>query len=73
MWDRMGLIWIQVFSPIGDGGKAGRIASQDLVNAYQVASNESLWFRNVRMTEAEDEGAWHRHDVKAEFEFTDVR
>ena len=71
-WERKGFIWVQVFSPVGDGGKAGYDAAQVLVNAYQAARG-SVWYRNVRMNEAGTDGAFERFDVKADFEYGDVR
>lgn len=72
MYDRLGTLWVQVFSPAGDGGKAGYDAAQLLVNAYQAARG-SVWYRNIRMNEMGADGAFQRFDVKADFEYTDVR
>lgn len=71
-WERKGVLWIQVFSPVGDGGKAGYDAAQDLVNAYQ-AERGSIWYRNIRMNEMGADGAFERFDVKTDFEYRDVR
>lgn len=71
-WKRTGILWIRVFSPQGDGGKAGLEAAQLLVNAYQDARTD-VWYRNVRMSEAGADGAFQRFDVKADFEYEDVR
>ncbi len=71
-WQRKGFLWIQIFSPQGAGGTAGYAAAQLLVNAYQ-SDRSSVWFRNIRMREMPPEGAFARHDVIADFEYTDVR
>jgi hypothetical protein len=71
-WDNKGVLWIQVFAPKGDGGKAGYEAAQLLVNAYRDARG-SVWYRNIRMNEMGTDGAFERFDVKADFEYTDVR
>jgi len=71
-YERQGILWIQVFSPVGDGNKAGYDAAQCLVNAYQAARG-SIWYRNIRMDEMGTDGAFERFDVKADFEYTDVR
>jgi hypothetical protein len=72
IYDRLGFVWIQVFAPVGDGMKLGYAASQSLVNAYQ-AERGSIWYRNVRMSEMGPDGAFERFDVKADFEYRDVR
>lgn len=69
-----GLIWVQIFSPLGDGGLAGYAAAQTMLRAYRDA-NTSVLFRNVRLNEAdydEEDGAFQRFDVKIDFEFDDV-
>jgi hypothetical protein len=71
-YKRKGVVWIQVFAPVGDGETAGLIAAQLLVNAYQDAQTD-VWYRNVRMSEAGADGAFQRFDVKADFEYSDVR
>lgn len=72
VWERTGFIWIEVYSPVGDGLKAGRDAAQEIVNAYQ-AERSGIWYRNIRMVEMGTDGAFERFDVKADFEYRDVR
>lgn len=71
-WDRRGVLWIQVFAPIGAGSVQGLQAAQQLINAYQ-AERGPVWYRNIRMNEMGADGAWERFDVKADFEYDDVR
>lgn len=71
-YENRGFVWVQVFAPVGDGSVAGRDASQAVVNAYRDAKI-SVLFRNVRMAEMGCEGAFERFDVKADFEYDDVR
>lgn len=67
-----GFVWVQVFSPIGDGSVASYAASQSVVNAFR-AANTAVLFRDVVAIEAGTEGAFERIDVKAFFEYDDVR
>lgn len=67
-----GLLWVQVFAPIGDGSTAALAASQAIVDAYRDAKT-SVLFRNVRLEEMGCEGAFERVDVKTEFEYDEVR
>lgn len=71
-YENTGTLWVQVFAPVGDGSSAGYAASQAVVNAYRDA-NTSVLYRNVTMTELGNEGAFERFDVKADFEYDDVR
>lgn len=67
-----GFAWVQVFAPIGDGSTAALAASQAIVDAYRDAKT-SVLFRNVRLEEKGCDGAFERVDVKAEFEYDEVR
>lgn len=67
-----GTVWVQVFAPPGDGSVAGRDASQAVVDAYRDA-RISVLFRNVRMNELGKDGGFERFDVKADFEYDEVR
>lgn len=67
-----GFVWVQIFSPIGDGSVAGYSASQVVVSAFRDAKTAVL-FRNVSFNEAGNDGAFERFDVKAQFEYDEVR
>lgn len=67
-----GFVWVQIFAPVGDGSVAGYTAAQTVLNAFTDASTAVL-FRDVVATEAGNEGAFERFDVKAFFEYDDVR
>lgn len=71
-WERTGFVWIEVYSPVGDGLNTGRDAAQEFVNAYQ-DQRSGIWYRNIRMVEMGTDGAFERFDVKADFEYRDVR
>lgn len=67
-----GTLWVQVFAPMGDGSTAGYGATQTVVGAFRDADIGVL-FRNVRFSEAGKDGAFERFDVKADFEYDEVR
>lgn len=71
-YQRQGTLWIQLFAPPGDGNAAGYSKSQEFVNALQ-AYRGDIWFRNVLMSEAGADGTWQRFDIKATFQYDDVR
>jgi hypothetical protein len=67
-----GFVWVQIFAPMGDGSTAGYVASQAVVDAYRDADTPVL-FRNVRLSEAGKEGSFTKIDVRADFEYDEVR
>lgn len=71
-FDARGFVWVQVFAPLGDGLTGARTAAQAIVNAYRDA-RLAVWFRDVNLIEMGGDGAFSRVDVKANFEYDDVR
>jgi hypothetical protein len=71
-WERQGTLWIELYSPAGDGNAVGYAKSQEFINALQSYRGD-IWFRNVHMQEQGPDGAWQRFDVKATFQYDDVR
>lgn len=67
-----GFVWVQVFAPTGDGSTGARTAAQAIVNAYRDA-RLAVWFRDVTLVDVGGDGAFSRVDVKANFEYDDVR
>jgi hypothetical protein len=72
LYDRGGTLWVQVYAPRGDGSVAGYGKAEAFQNAIQDWKG-AVWFRNVRVEEAGADGAYERVDVKADFEYQDVR
>lgn len=71
-FESKGFVWVQVFAPIGDGSTAALVAAQAIVDAYRDAKT-SVLFRNVRLEEQGDDGAFNQISVKADFEYDAVR
>jgi hypothetical protein len=67
-----GFVWVQVFAPSGDGLTGARTAAQAIVNAYRDA-RLAVWFHDVALIEIGGDGAFSRVDVKANFQYDDVR
>jgi hypothetical protein len=70
LYDAGGVLWLQLFAPIGDGSTAGYQKSQYFLNALRTYRG-SVWFRNMRVMERGKEGAFERIDVISDFEYTD--
>lgn len=73
LFDRAGLLWLELYCPVGAGKTAGYAKGQPFVDTLEKASTLSLWFRNVRLEEGGSEGNYVRTHVKAEFEYSDVK
>lgn len=71
VWDRIGTLWISLYTPPGDGNVAGYAIGQSMVSALE--DSETIWMRNVTLEEMGSDGGFERFDVKAEFEYTHVR
>jgi len=72
-YDNGGVLFIQVFTPIGQGSSENYDLSQMLVSAYRAYKHPNLWFRNVRMQEVtSSQSAFQQHNVMADFEYTNV-
>lgn len=68
-----GFVFVQVFAPVGDGSTACLQAAQLVRNAYQDSRHPNVWFRNVRLKEVTDKGAFVSINVEAAFSYDDVR
>lgn len=71
-FNRVGTVFVQIFTPVGDGLTQGYNLAQGVVNAYEDA-RESVWFRNVQMKEIGSNGAYEQINVTATFEYDEVR
>jgi hypothetical protein len=68
-----GTVFVQVFSPIGDGRTSGYKAAEIVQNAYRDARHPNVWFRNVRIVEVGDNGAFTQTNVLVTFSYDTVR
>lgn len=70
-YENIGFITVQVFAPVGEGDVRVRAAAQDVVNGFREANNVSVWFRNIRMKEVGNSGAFQQFNVLADFTYDD--
>lgn len=68
-----GTVFVQVFSPVGDGSTASREAAKDVLNAFRDARDPSVWFRNAKLNEVGSDGAFYQTNVSATFSYDTVR
>lgn len=72
-WNNAGVLFIQVFAPVGDGSTAAYSAAQTVANAYRDAKGLDVWFRNTRINEVGASGAFEQINVLTDFSYDDVR
>lgn len=71
MYDATGVLWIQLFTPVGDGKVKGYAVGYAFLTALRQFSG-SVWLRRQRLEEAGQDGAFNKFDIKADFEYYDV-
>jgi hypothetical protein len=72
-WRRDGFVTVQVFSPAGDGLVQGYDAAQAVTNSYQCYKNCNVWFRNTKLEEIGNDGAFFQVNVTSNFTYFDLR
>lgn len=70
LYDNGGTLFIQVFTPMGQGSGINYDLCQILVSAYRKAKGEE-WYRNARMQEIGPDGAFLQHNVLVDFTYSD--
>ena len=73
---RLGLVSVQSFSPLSEGGglslaQKSAIIARDTFEGVGTASG--IWFRNVRIQEIGATGTWYQMNIIADFEYDEIR
>lgn len=72
VYNRSGTLFVQVFTPSGDGSTSGLRAAQKVVDAYQRVHG-NVQFANARLNEIGSNGAFEQFNVLVDFSYTDMR
>lgn len=70
-YERVGVVFFQIFAPAGDGSKAGYDAAQIVSQAFEGVSS-CVWFRNVRLKELGSSGGLEQLQVSATFQYDHI-
>lgn len=73
IYTQVGTLFIQVFAPLGDGGKKANDLAQLLLVAYSTARGGSVWYRNQRLKNVGSDGAFENVNVLIDFTYDDTR
>jgi len=72
-FERVGVVTVQVFTPLGDGRLAADRLMQAALRAFEGKTvrrgSSEVWFRRVRANEMGRNEAWYQINVIAEFEY----
>ena len=71
-FSNIGVVIIQVFGKLGDGGVAAYEAAQLVATAYRTSRGIPVWFRNVRINEIGTRSGYQQINVLIEFEYDSV-
>lgn len=73
-WRRTGTVFVDIFTPTGDGLSLADKLTMVAMRAFEGNSTSSgIWFRNVRPEEIGPDGVWFQTQVRADFEYDEVR
>lgn len=72
-WQNTGVLFLQVFSPVGTAIVSGYDVAHALMNAYRTFQHSILWVTNPRMNEVGNSGAYEQINVSIDFNYDDVR
>ena len=68
-----GLVFVQVFSPVGEGKSANTVLATVARGTFRgVQLPGGLWFRNAAIVDVGPDGKWYQQNVMAEFIFDEV-
>lgn len=67
-----GVLFVQVFAPVGQGSTLAYQTAELVANAYRDAKLE-VWFRNTRINEVGASGAFEQINVVSDFSYDNVR
>lgn len=72
---RVGLITVQIFTPVGDGLTQSDTLVDLVVDAFEGedTGSDRVEFFNTRSNEVGSEGAWHQTNVIAEFRYDRIK
>lgn len=73
-WSRIGLVIIEIFTPLGVGGVLADQLAKITVDAYEGKTTPgAIWFRNVQLNEIGANGAWWKNNIVVEFEYDEIK
>lgn len=73
-YERSGILFTQIFIPIGKGLSEGHALSKIVADAFEgQATSNGVWFRNTRINEVGVDGDWYQINVLTDFIYDEVK
>lgn len=73
-WERRGTLFVQIFTPSGEGLSRSDTLAKIVVDALEGKSTpRGVWFRNTRINEVGPDGDWYQVNVLADFIYDEVK
>lgn len=73
LFRNQGLVFVQVFTPVGGGKSPNTLLATTARNVFRgVQLAGGLWFRNEGINDVGPDGKWYQQNVSAEFIFDEV-
>lgn len=73
-FSRLGFVTVQVFTPIGKGLHKAYELAKLVSDAYEGAATPGgVWFRNVKLNEAGQDGEFYQLNVIIEFSYDEIK
>lgn len=69
-WTHVGTLFVQLFTPIGQGGTVGLQLVKPVLDAYRNARGV-VWYRNHRFREIGNDGAFNQINCMVDFTYDD--
>jgi hypothetical protein len=74
VFDRVGTLLVQIFTPPGDGLSLAYALGKILSDAYEgKATPGGVWFRNAQIKEIGADGAYQQLNFLVDFEYTEIK
>ena len=73
-WSRRGFLFVQIFTPAGEGLSQAYPLAKIVADALEGASTfHGVWLRDVALREVGPDGDWFRVNIEAEFNYDEVK
>lgn len=73
IYEREGIIQIQIFTPLGKGLTEADSLAKVAVDAFEGQNIEDIWFRNVRINEIGPDGDRFQTNVLIDFTYDEIK
>lgn len=70
-FENIGILCIEIFTPVGTGHLAGDRLAQDAKRYIEDVRSSQVWYRNIRAADVGADGGYQKINIYADFEYDD--